>query len=505
MAVTAAFPRVVLTIAVLAAGLVAPAARAAPQSAAACGDRRAGHADINGDGYDDEVVGDPTATVGDGPGAGAVRVLYGGPGGVAGGGTQTLTAGSPGVATTAGPGPSPGDGFGWSVTTAHVDDDRCLDVVIGAPWHDVGGKTDTGAVYVIFGAAHGAGHGRAGTVLTADTWGSGQRNALFGFSLSAADASGADPSAVAVGAPYTDRGRLANAGAAYVRWFTRDGRPQRHRWFTENDPPTREGAIANGMFGWSVALGSLSGDPHRADLVVGAPRQPRRTGPRPGAVAILSDLSRRGPVRGRTLGPVELGVPRTGNVRIGYALAYMAHGDDHYLAVGVPGATVHGHKAAGAVPILRSDGSRYTRAKVVTEGMRGSKTVVEDFDQFGRSVALGAHGRDGVRLGAGAPYETSRVRHDGAAVIVPLTGRGTARDVYQSLADIPGEPGDGAHVGWSVRFAGAGGTGPLLVGVPDDGSHVTGAVISVPDGRAARLLAPRDGSGTSFLDAGAAL
>ncbi|HEY3683846.1 MAG TPA: FG-GAP repeat protein [Streptosporangiaceae bacterium] len=501
MGVTA-YARTAAATALAIAALTAPAAHAVPPPAAACTAAHAGKADINGDGYDDTVIGDPGAGTGDRVGAGAVTVLYGGKGGIGTGGSATLTQDSPGVATAAGPGAASGDGFGWSVATAHIDDDPCLDVVIGAPWRDVDGKPDVGAVYVVYGSPRGLGRGKAGTVLTPDTWDGSQARALFGFSLAAADATGDDRSAIAAGAPYTDRGPKPNAGEAYAMWFTKNGTPQNRKVFAEDDPQTREGALAGGLFGWSVAIGPLYGDPRRDDLMVGAPREPSAGPAHPGALALLADVSGPSPSAVRTLGPADLGLSATGDVRIGYALAYLP-GPVDYLAVGAPGAEVSGHPDAGAVPLLRSNGADFALQETVTEGTHGSTTVVEDGDQFGRSVALGRDPKGRVRLGVGMPYETSRVRHDGAAEVVPLAG-GRARDLNQAVTGVPGNPGESAHFGWSVRFAGAAGSGPFLAGIPDDRDHVSGSVIEAPDTGAPRLVVPPP-SPSQPLDFGAAL
>lgn len=483
----------------LTAGLLAAPAYAVPSPAASCtGVTHAGKADFNGDGYDDAVVGDPSATDGDRVGAGDVRVLYGGAGGVGSGGATTLTADSPGVATSDGPGSSSGDGFGWAVATAHIDADPCLDLVVSAPWQEVDGKPNVGAVYVIYGSPRGLGRGKAGTILTPDAWNGSAAGGLFGFSLASGDAASDALAAVVIGAPYTDRGPAKkDAGAAYIMWFTANGTPQNRKEFAEDEPRTDSGAVTKGMFGWSVAFGALSGnpgDPTLRELVVGAPRQP---GPKAGRVVVLTDVARAAP-SAISLLPPDLGVAAKAGARIGYALAFLQQGRTGYLAVGVPGAEVNGHPRAGAVAVFTSDGNHFSRSEVITEGSHGSATTVEDDDQFGRAVALGADRRGNVRLAVGMPMETSRVRQDGAAEIVPLTGGGKARDLNQAVTGIPGSPGEYAHFGWSVRFAGD----ELLVGVPDDRAHPTGSVIAIPDRGAPRLILPP--ANPQSLDFGAA-
>ena len=483
----------------LAAGFLAAPAHAVPTRAAGCGGvRNAGQTDFNGDGHDDAVIGDPSATDGDRVAAGAVRVLYGGKAGLGSGGATTLTADSPGVATSDGPGASSGDGFGWAVATAHLDADPCLDLLVSAPWRQVDGKPDVGAVYVIYGSPRGLGRGKPGTILTPDAWNGSETGSLFGFSL-AAGSRGADAlAAVVIGAPYTDRDGKKDAGAAYIMWFTPNGTPQVRKEFAEDQPRTVSGAVTDGMYGWSVAFGALSGkptDPTLRELVAGVPRQP---GPKAGRVVMLTNVARSNPAT-ISLMPADLGIAPKAGARIGYALAYVEQGGTNYLAVGVPGAEVNGHPRAGAVTLITSDGSSFARSRVITEGMSGSTTSVEDDDQFGRAVALGTDLKGHVRLAVGMPLETSRVRQDGAAEIIPVTGGGKAVDLNQAMSGVPGSPGENAHFGWSVRFTGA----TLLVGVPDDREHPTGSVMEVPPSGAVRRILPP--TGPAALDFGMAL
>lgn len=43
--------------------------------------------------------------------------------------------------------------FGQSITMAKVNDDDCIDVIVGAPGHTVAGKPGAGAVYILYGGA----------------------------------------------------------------------------------------------------------------------------------------------------------------------------------------------------------------------------------------------------------------------------------------------------------------------------------------------------------------
>jgi len=112
--------------------------------------------DINGDGYDDLIIGAPTAQA-HGIGTGASYVVFGRAGGFAGGGEFRLPAvnGRNGFKIT---GVSVHDKSGYSVASAgDVNGDGFDDLIIGAPGADqpgVGFSTG-GAAYVVFGKAGG--------------------------------------------------------------------------------------------------------------------------------------------------------------------------------------------------------------------------------------------------------------------------------------------------------------------------------------------------------------
>ncbi|MGH4035909.1 esterase [Actinomycetota bacterium Odt1-20B] len=108
--------------------------------------------DINHDGYDDLVTGEPNPLDdgGESKTGGVVGVRYGGAGGPSedvGWWTQD-TDGVPGTAEQ-------GDGWGSDLSVADTDGDGYADVAIGAPGEDIGTVADAGAVWVLRGAGSG--------------------------------------------------------------------------------------------------------------------------------------------------------------------------------------------------------------------------------------------------------------------------------------------------------------------------------------------------------------
>lgn len=143
--------------------------------------------DIDGDGYDDLVVGqlsavDEAAGDADAPG-GLIGVYYGGedgPAGTQGPGSapQWWSQNSPGVPGTA----EKGDAWGNDLSVADVDGDGKADVAVGAPGEDIGTVPDAGAVWLLRGSHTGltAAHAQSfdqnspsvpGTAEAGDAWG----------------------------------------------------------------------------------------------------------------------------------------------------------------------------------------------------------------------------------------------------------------------------------------------------------------------------------------------
>jgi hypothetical protein len=209
-----------------------------------------GAGDLDGDGYDDLVVG-AYLDSDNGTSSGSAYVYYGSGSGIDSASEDKLTA-------------SDGDGsdfFGRSVSGAgDLDGDGYDDLVVGAFWDEENG-TGSGSAYVYYGSGSGIDSAREGKLTASD----GDSNDHFGLSVSGAgDLDGDGYDDLLVGA-YGDQDNGISSGSVYVYYGSGSGIDSASEGkFTASD-----GAFFD-FLGWSVSgAGDLDGDGYD-DLVVGA-------------------------------------------------------------------------------------------------------------------------------------------------------------------------------------------------------------------------------------------
>jgi FG-GAP repeat protein len=105
------------------------------------------HGDFNHDGYRDVAVSAPGTTVAGHTDAGAVVILWGGPSGLLPTRRTVITQNSTGVPG----GAETGDRFGAMTTAGDYNEDGYCDLVISAPYEDLGSDKDAGMVTVLWG------------------------------------------------------------------------------------------------------------------------------------------------------------------------------------------------------------------------------------------------------------------------------------------------------------------------------------------------------------------
>lgn len=153
---------------------------------------------------------------------------------------------------------SAGSRFGFSIASAHnVNHDSYPDVIVGAPNAKSGG-VPYGAAYVYYSTSTGLNGG------VTSLWGTGN-GGQFGFSVAGVgDADGDTCDDVLVGALYHTNGQTQE-GKAYLFRGTSGGINTTPAWTVESDQ-------AGALLGYSVAGGDITADAYPiADLIIGAP------------------------------------------------------------------------------------------------------------------------------------------------------------------------------------------------------------------------------------------
>jgi hypothetical protein len=469
--------RALVVIAVALATLVAAAWPMAGSVAQPSPTDRADRVDFNGDGFDDLAIGAPAEGVGGATLAGAVNILNGGAGGLAGT-NQLLTQGNP----------EPVDLFGFAVAKGDFNNDGFTDLAVGAPNEDVGAAGSAGAVNVFYGSA-------TGLPATSQVrlQGNPETGDQFGFALDAGLFNDDDFLDLAVGAPgETVSGRLS-AGAVNVFYGSAAGLPAASQTRLQGNPEQGD------RFGAALVAGFFNAN--QGDLAAGAPGEDVGTAGSAGAVSVFSGAPTGLPTTGQVLLQPN---PEVGD-QFGAALAASFFDSDIFndLAVGAPTETVGSRADAGAVSVFFGSASQIsgTAGQTLVQGS-GVGGTAEAGDQFGAALATGPFDTGPSDLAIGAPFEDLGATTNAGAVNVVygsntgLVGRN--QTLTQNSPGVVGaaESGDlfGVALARGIFFNNFNGDGfaDLAIGASgeDVGTNAGAGAVNVQYGSATGLPGP---------------
>ncbi len=234
----------------------------------------AGAGDVNGDGFDDVIIGARGGDPGGRDGAGEAYVVFGRASGWSSTFDVSTISGANGFRLD---GIDAGDQFGYVVAGAgDVNGDGLADLIVGAQTGDPGGRSDAGETYIVFGRTSGWGAAEAMSALDGTNGfrldGVDQLDNA-GFSVASAgdiNADGFDD--LIIGALFADPGGDSNAGETYVVFGRASGWSASLALSALNGTNgfRIDGIDASDVSGFSVAsAGDFNGDGFD-DVIIGA-------------------------------------------------------------------------------------------------------------------------------------------------------------------------------------------------------------------------------------------
>lgn len=395
-----------------------------------------------------------------------------------------------------------GDFFAASLAVGDFDRDGYDDVIAGVPYENLGTrKRDSGVVHVLYGS-------RSGIATNNDislnqgspgVKGKSKRDDLFGSAVAVGDFNKDGYDDAVIGVPGKDRGASADAGSVTILYGYRGGlRGKGSKVLTAASKGVKGKVEPFANLGWSLAVGDFNGDGYD-DVAVGAPGSGGAGNYDSGAVHIFYG--------GKS------GVTASGNQRIDQSMAKvagsresgdgfgtsLAAGDFNNdgrddLAVGIPGKTVNGQIAAGAVEIF--SGSRsglvLTSGVVVTQAKgRVAGDPLTD-NVFGTSLAaadFNGDRRDDLAIGAPGEAVSGQTAAGRVHVLYGTkAGLDPSRTANFSQASkgIKSKPEAGDEFGMSLAVGNFNGRGPmdLAIGAPGEGfgSNIGSGVVHIISG-----------------------
>jgi hypothetical protein len=357
------------------------------------------------------------------------------------------------------------------------------DLAIGAPYENVGGTVDSGAVQVLYGA-YGALSGEGNQYWSQNTGliGVSEDQDHFGQALAIGDFDGDGYGDLAVGAPFEDVGAVSSAGAVNVIYGTRvEGlSTDRNRYITQADDGMDGNAEEGDHFGEALAAGDFDGDGYD-DLAIGVPWEDVSTVVDAGAVHVLYGSANGLDIpRNKAWFEDLLQSDSEAGDRCGSSLAAGDFDGDGYddLAIGVPYENLVDIVDSGAVIIAWGSSTGFT-TRVSNDFWHQDRSGIADtaeaYDVFGHTLAaadVNGDGRDDLAIGV--PFEDlGDVVNAGVVHVLHGSATGLAApDEYwnQNSTGVGSLAEEDDLFGWALTFGDFDGDGfaDLAVGLPDE-------------------------------------
>lgn len=266
--------------------------------------------DVDGDGFDDLLVGAPGEAIGSRSGAGAANLVYGGSNGL---GSASMFVSQAGALPGA---PESDDRFGSALSVGDVDADGFDDLLVGVPGEDVGARTDAGLVHLLWGAATGPNAERGVVLAQGGTLsGSAEAGDLVGSSVAVVPSGQRSSPMIAIGAPGEAIGDRRGAGAVHLLQPAGRRVDAVQRFLSQSG--SLPGASEPGdALGASLTWNDHDGD-GRASIVIGAPGEDLSGVRDTGMVHVVHSWSASGAVAGTTWTQRTLGAWSEPDDRLG--------------------------------------------------------------------------------------------------------------------------------------------------------------------------------------------
>jgi FG-GAP repeat len=385
--------------------------------------------DFDGDGFDDLAVGASQEDSGSILNSGNVTVVYGTASGLIGGRSQVLRHGLAPVGQAL----EEEDWFGETTAVGDVDGDGFDDLVVAAPFEDVGSVGAAGNASLVFGSATGLGGGRATVTLRQGLGGlPGTAEALdfFGLRMTVGDFDGDGFDDVAASAPGEAVGTVAQAGNVTIVPGAPGG-PALMAAEPLNAGDTECACVQAGAgFGSTVAAGDVNVDTFE-DLAVGSPFWDKGSVHDAGMVTLVFGTPERVyPAMTRDQSQLHQAVEADDQFSWNLVLVDVtADGVDDLIAGAARedvGATVD----AGLITVIEGAGAEFPGdATSFHQGSFGG--ALEPFDVFGLTMSEGDFDGNGrPDLVVAAPGEDVGSTDDAGNVTV----------VYGTSTGLPGRP-----------------------------------------------------------------